>query len=327
MLRFLLVRLAAGAATLLAVSALVFAAVQVLPGDVAQTILGRDATPQSLELVRARLHLDAPLPVQYGNWLAGAAHGDFGTSMAGASTGLTDQSAQAGVAVSSVVGPALRHTLALMLATSLVLVPLSLLLGTLAAARRDRLADRTIGLATLAVISVPDFVVAVVLILVFALAVPLLPAVSLLDPDRSILLQVDALTLPVLTLLAAMLAQTTRMVRAGVLQVLESDYVQLARLRGVPTRTIWWRYVLRNSLAASIQVFAINIAWMFGGIIVIESVFQYPGIGLQLIQSLSARDLPVVEAIALIIAASYVVINLLADVLTIVLTPKLRTAL
>lgn len=327
MTRFVLRRLAGGAATLLAVSALVFASVQVLPGDVAQVILGRDATPESLALVRERLHLDDSALEQYGRWLAGAAQGDLGMSLAGASTGLVDQGAQAGISVWSVVAAPLRNTLALMLATTVVLVPLSLVLGTLAARHRDGVVDRVIGVSTLAVISVPDFVVAVVLILVFALAIPLVPAVSVLDLTRSPLAQLDVLILPAVTLLAAMLAQTTRMVRAGVLGVMEADYVQMARLRGVPERTIWRRYVLRNALAGSVQVFAVNIAWMFGGIIVVESVYQYPGIGLQLIQSLSARDLPVIEAIALIIAAAYVLINLAADLLTVMLTPKLRAEL
>jgi peptide/nickel transport system permease protein len=325
--RFVLKRLAGGLATLLAVSVLVFAAVQVLPGDVAQVILGRDATPQSLAVVRERLHLDDSLTAQYLAWLKGVVQGDLGMSLAGASTGLSDQGTHEGTSVASVVATPLRNTLALVLATTVLLVPLSLFLGTFSARYRDRAPDRVIGVATLSVISVPDFVVAVALILLLSLAVPLVPAVSVLDPSRSPLAQIDVLVLPVLTLLAAMLAQTTRMVRAGVLQVMEADYVHMARLRGVAEPVVWRRYVLRNALAASVQVFAINIAWMFGGIIVVESVFQYPGIGLQLVQSLSARDLPVVEAIALIIAAAYVLINLAADVLTVLLTPKLRAEL
>jgi peptide/nickel transport system permease protein len=164
-------------------------------------------------------------------------------------------------------------------------------------------------------------------VLILALALPLLPAVSLVDPTRSVFGQPTVLVLPALTLLASMLAQTTRMIRAGILQTLDAEFVQMARLRGLSISVIWRRYVLRNALAASVQVFAINIAWMFGGIIVIESVFQYPGIGLQLIQSISARDVPVIEAIALIIAGAYVIINILADVITVMLTPKLRAAL
>lgn len=327
MARFVIVRLAGGLATLLAVSALVFAAVQILPGDAAEAVLGRDATPASLEVVRERLNLDESALAQYGGWLTAAVQGDLGMSIADASTGLSDQGERQGTAVTDVVGDPLRNTLALMLATTLALIPLSLVLGTLAARRRDQPTDRVIGVSTLAVISVPDFVVAVVLILLLALAVPLFPAVSLVDPAQSVFAQADMLALPVLTLLAAMLAQTTRMVRAGVLQVLEADFVQMAHLRGIPRRTIWRRYVLRNALAASVQVFAINIAWMFGGIIVVEAVFQYPGIGLQLVQALSARDLPVIEAIALIIAAAYVLLNLIADLVTVLLTPKLRTTL
>lgn len=327
MARFVIKRLLGGVATLLAVSLLVFAATEVLPGDVARAVLGRDATPASLAIVRARLHTNQSPFLQYVQWLGGVVHGDFGFSLAASSSGLIDQGRQHTFPVTAFVGPALGNTLALMVATAVLLIPLSLALGFLAAVRRDKLADRFIGLTTLAVVSVPDFVIAIILILILALAWPLLPAVSLVDSSRSILVQPTVVVLPVLTLLAAMLAQTTRMVRAGVLQTLDSEYVQMARLRGLHKTVIWRRYVLRNALAASVQVFAVNIAWLFGGIIVVESVFQYPGIGLQLLQSLSARDVPVVEAIAVIIAAAYVVINLVADIVTVLLTPKLRSAL
>jgi peptide/nickel transport system permease protein len=327
MISFIVKRIVAGIATLVAVSILVFAACQVLPGDVARAVLGRDATPSSIQIVRARLHLNHSAPVQYLNWARGMVHGDFGTSLAASSTGLVDQGPGQKFPVTAFVGTALGHTLALMVATAVLLIPLSILLGLAAAVRRDSLLDRVIGTVTLAVVAVPDFVVAVVLILLLALAWPVFPAVSLVDTSRSIFAQPQVLALPVLTLLAAMLAQTTRMVRAGVLQTLEADYVRLAVLRGLPRGVVWRRYVLRNALAASIQVFAINIAWMFGGIIVIESVFQYPGIGLQLIQSLSSRDVPVIEAIAMIIAGAYVLINLAADLVTMALTPKLRTSL
>ncbi len=327
MARFVLIRIAGGIATLFAVWALVFIATEILPGDVARAVLGRDATPQTLKIVRERLHANGSAVSQYATWLSGIVHGDFGISLAASSSGLVDQGPNQTFPVTTFLKQPLRNTLALMLVTTLMLIPLSLVLGIAAAIRRDRFLDRLIGITTLSVISVPDFVVAVVLILILALAWPVLPAVSLVDSSRSLFAQPTVLILPALTLLAAMLAQTTRMVRAGILQTLESEYVQIARLKGLAEGLIRGRYVLRNALWASVQVFAVNIAWMFGGIIVIETVFQYPGIGLQLIQSISARDVPVVQAIALIIACAYVVINLLADIVTFLLTPKLRTAL
>jgi peptide/nickel transport system permease protein len=325
--RFVFTRLLAGLATLFAVSVVVFLATEILPGDVARAVLGRDATPATLKIVRERLHADRPPLTQYATWLWGMARGDFGISLAASSSGLVDQGPNQTFPVTKFLKQPLQNTLGLMAFTTLMLVPLSLLLGTVAAIKRDRLLDRIIGVTTLSIVSVPDFVVAVVLILLFALAWPVLPAVSLVDSSRPLLGQPTVVVLPALTLLAAMLAQTTRMVRAGVLQTLDSDYVQMARLKGLSPAVIWRRYVLRNAMAASVQVFAVNIAWMFGGIIVIETVFQYPGIGLQLIQSISARDVPVVQAIALVIASAYVVINLFADIVTLLLTPKLRTAL
>jgi peptide/nickel transport system permease protein len=327
MLRFVAKRLLLGAATLLAVSLLVFTATEILPGDVAHAVLGRDATPETLAIVRHRLHADQSPVLQYAHWLGGILRGDFGDSLAASSTGLVDQGPKETFPVTSFVTGPLQNTLALMVATAVLLIPLSLALGFLAAIRRDSLVDRVINTTTLAVLSIPDFVIAVILVLLLAIAWPLLPAVSLVDSSSSVLSQPKVLVLPVLTLLAAMLAQTTRMVRAGVLQTLDSDYVQLAHLKGLPNSVIWRRYVLRNALAASVQVFAVNIAWMFGGIIVIEAVFQYPGVGLQLLQSLSARDIPVIEAIAVIIAAAYVVINLLADIATMLVSPKLRSEL
>lgn len=326
MARFILGRLLLGVGTLFAVATIVFFSTQVLPGDVAQAVLGRDATPEAVAVVRERMGIDRPLPTQFADWLAGLFRGDFGVSLAASSTGLIDQVEGDEIPATTFVWTPLRNTVALMLATTALLIPLSIVLGLAAAIFDGRLVDRVIGTTTLVILSIPDFVAAVILILLFALVWPILPAVSLVDPERSVLSQPEALILPALTLLAAMLAQTARMVRAGVLQTISADFVQLAPLRGLHRTVIWRRYILRNALAASVQVFAINIAWMFGGIIVIESVFQYPGIGLQLVQSLSARDIPVVQAIALTIAGAYVLINIAADVATMLLTPKLRTS-
>jgi peptide/nickel transport system permease protein len=329
MIRLLLFRLVGAVATLLAVSAIVFGATEVLPGDVAAAVLGRDATPASLALIRKNLHLNDPAYERYGKWLWHMVQGDPGISLAASSFILTDnrESSIKGVPVTSVIGDRLKNTAILTLATTLVMIPLSIFFGVLSAIRRDRLSDRTISSVTLVLISVPEFVTATLLVLLFSLVWPVLPAVSLLDPSRSILAQTNVLVLPVLALLTAILAQTIRMVRASVLQVLQSEYVQAARLKGIQERRVLLRYVLPNALGPTIQVFAVNVAWLVGGVIIVETVFQFPGLGALLVDAVSKRDIPTVQAISLLIAVSYIAINLLADFVTLLLNPKLRTSL
>jgi peptide/nickel transport system permease protein len=329
MLRSLILRLLGGIATLFAVSVIVFGATEVLPGDVASAVLGKEATPASLKVLRRNLSLDDPAYVRYGHWLWHMLQGDPGISLAASSFILTnDEDASIkGVPVTEVIGSRLKNTAILTLVTTALMIPLSIVFGIWSAARRDRLSDRTIGTVTLVLISLPEFVAATLLVLCFSLLWPVLPAVSLIDPSRSIFGQAEVLVLPVLALLAAILAQTIRMVRASVLQVLQTEYVQTARLKGMPERRVLRRYVLPNALGPTIQVFAVNVAWLVGGIIVVETVFQYPGLGAGLVDAVSKRDIPTVQAISLVIAVAYVVINLLADVLTVLLNPKLRSAL
>ena len=331
MLRFTFQRLVAGIVTLLAISVIVFAATEILPGDVATAVLGRDATPEAVGAIRARLDLDEPAPNRYGKWLWGMIQGDPGDSLAsGAAYAVYAPTAGAedeGVPVAQLIGPRLKNTAMLALPTILILVPLSLLLGTWSAVRRDSIADRLISNANLILSSVPEFVTGTMLVLFFAVVWGVLPAVSIIDPSQPLYAQWTLLVLPITTLLASMLAQTTRMVRAGVLQILDAEYVQMARLKGLSEREVLRRYVLRNSLSATIQVYAISAAWLFGGIVVVESVFQYPGIGLALVDAVNTRDIPVVQAISVIIAVGYVAVNFLADLTTVFLTPKLRSSL
>jgi len=338
MLRLVVLRTGVAVATLLAISVVVFGATEALPGDVANAVLGRNATPGSLALIRDRLHLEQSLPHRYASWLWNMLHGDAGTSLAAtassgglqASTPSVITAKQAavpkGVSVTSLIGYRIRNTAVLAGITSLLLIPLSLLLGTFAALRAQRLTDHAISMLTLIVGAMPEFVVGTVLVLLFAVTWQLLPATSLVSEAHTIGQEARYLVLPVVTLLASMLAQTTRMVRAGVRAVSESDYVQMARLSGLRESVVLRRYILRNSLNTTIQVYAISVAWMFGGIVIVETVFQYPGLGSGLVDAVSARDIPVVQAICLLIAAVYIVINLLADMLTYFLTPKLRTA-
>lgn len=315
MLRLILGRLGSSALILFAVSAIVFTGTELLSGDAATAILGRNATPETLAVVREQLNLNRPAPVRYAEWLAGFVRGDLGESIS------------SGRPVTELIGDRVRNSAVLTAATCVVLIPLSLLLGTLAAVRRQRALDNVISSTTLALISLPEFVVGMLLVLVFAIFWPVLPAISFVTPDDTFVTQVRALVLPAVALLAASIAWTTRLVRGSMIEALDSDYVRMARLKGVPERRVIVRHALRNALIPSVQAFGLTIGWLVGGIVVVEAVFQYPGIGQGLVDAVSARDLPVVQAIALIIAGVYVVVNLLADVITILLTPKLRTAL
>jgi peptide/nickel transport system permease protein len=308
-------RLVVGAVILWVVSVVVFAGTELLSGDAATAILGRNATPEKIAVVREQLDLDEPAPKRYAAWLGGILTGDLGESL---STGRP---------VTEIIGGKVRNSALLAGMTTLVLIPLSYLLGTLAAVRRYGSLDHGISYITLALIALPEFVVAILLVLTFAVVWPVLPAISFLGPEDGLLDTARALVLPVVALLAASIAHTTRMVRGSVIEALESEYVQMARLKGVPERAVVVRHALRNALVPSIQVMALAIGWLAGGVVVVEFVFQYPGIGQALVDAVSARDLPVVQVLALLIAAVYVVVNLFADILSIVLTPKLRTAL
>lgn len=329
MARVLVTRVAAGVATLVLVSVIVFAATEVLPGDVAQAILGREASPEALAEIRSRLRLDDPAPVRYGRWVSGVVRGDLGNSLATAvnttTFGQVNPEPTLGVPVTRIIKDRLRNSLILMFVTSMILVPVALGLGTVAAIKRNTRVDRIISISLLGIISLPEFVLATVLIFGFALLIPVLPAVSLFDPASFPLNHPSALVLPVLTLLAAGLAHSVRMVRAGVMQILDAPYIQMASLKGLPRTTIWRRYILRNALAMAIPALALNIAYLFGGVVVVEAVYQYPGIGVGLLQALNTRDVPVIQAIVLVIATVYIVLNISSDVLTLVLTPKLKT--
>jgi peptide/nickel transport system permease protein len=305
-LRLILGRIAAGAATLLVASALIFTATQLLPGDLATAALGRDATPDAVKQLRQRLGLDRPAVLRYGDWLNGIAHLDLG------------KSAVNGVRVSSTIAQPLRNSALLVAITLGLLMPLSLLLGTATALRRGSFFDIGSQLVTVALVALPEFVVGIVLVLAFAIAWPVLPAVAFqVTPE--------ALVLPVATLLMLSIAYTARMVRAGVIEVLSSEYVAMARLKGMPERSVIRHHVLPNAIGPSLHAFALTAAWLAGGVVIVEYLFAYPGIGRLLVDAVTSRDVPMVEAVSLILAAVYVVGNLIADVATILLTPRLRT--
>jgi peptide/nickel transport system permease protein len=298
------------------VSVIVFAATQALPGDAARAILGRNATPASLLALREQLHLNEPILVQYLTWAASLLHGDAGVSLA------------AREPVTKLIGDRLLNSAFLVLCSGLISIPLSLFLGAYAALRRDKTFDVVMSLVTLVFAALPEFVVGVALVILFATTVlHILPAVSLITPGAPPWDQLDAVVLPTLTLVLAVTPYVARIMRASMIEVLESEYVEMARLKGLPEWIVIRRHALPNALGPTFQVIALNLAYLAGGVIVVEFVFNYAGIGGALRDAVFNRDLPVIQALAMLIAGLYVVLNLLADVGTIVVTPRLRTRL
>jgi peptide/nickel transport system permease protein len=314
-------RLLAGVATLFVVSVLTFFALNVLPGNVASVVLGKNATPEQVHLLEQKLGLDRPVYERYGDWLGGLAQGDLGDSSIATAQGIADPK------VWPLISGPLKNTAILAGLTILLLIPISLVLGVVAATYEDRLSDHLISVLTLVFISLPEFVVGSILIIAFFSWLDLLPPVVLVPPGGNPLHDVTALILPVATLLLTSLAWTARLVRVGMVDVLRSDYVRSARLNGYPESKVIWRDALRNGLAPSIQVFALTVQYLVGGVIVTEAVFSYPGLGTQLVSSVLARDVTEVQSIVVVVAAVYIVINIVADLLVVLLVPKLRTSI
>jgi peptide/nickel transport system permease protein len=314
---FIVRRVLLGVLVLFLVSVVVFAATQALPGDPALAILGRSATPQSLAALRRQLHLDQPVLSQYWNWIVGLLHGNLGNSLA------------AQEPVTTLLGPKLVNSGVLVLISAVVSIPLSIVIGSWAALKREKLFDTVSSNLLLLLAALPEFVVAVVLVILFATTVfpRVLPAISTVPPGSRPWDNVAGLVLPCLTLVIAVAPYVGRIMRASMIEVLESDYVEMARLKGLPERTVLIRHALPNALGPVFQVIALNLAYLAGGIIVIEYVFNYSGIGGAVQEAVLNHDLPVVQALAMLIAALYVVLNLMADIATILVTPRLRTRL
>ncbi|WP_316782104.1 ABC transporter permease [Streptomyces sasae] len=313
MLSFTLRRLASAVGTLFLSSVLVFLAVQALPGDVATQILGKDATPDAVAALREQLGLDRPAWERYGDWIKGALHGDFGTSLV------------SGKGVGGQVALYLGNSALIAVVTVLFAVTGSLLLGVLAGLYRDRWPDHLISTVSLVGMSVPEFVVATVLVLCFSVALPWFPAVVLYGPEASVGQLLPAVWLPALALAVVMAAYIVRMARTSVIDVMAGEYVTTARLKGLSTWRIVTRHALPSALLPTLHVIALNVAWLAGGVAVVENVFNYPGIGKLMLSSVQNRDLPVIQAIALVSAVIYVVCNLAADLGAMALNPRLRT--
>jgi peptide/nickel transport system permease protein len=315
LLRLVIRRLLVGLVLLVVVSVLVFAATNLLPGNVASAVLGRNATPATVAHLEKQLGLDRSLFSQYFSWASGLVHGDFGKSFA------------SGQPVVSLVGGPAGNTLVLAGVTILFLIPLSLLFGVLAGVYVGRKADTVISGGAIGLSAVPEFVIGTVLILIFGVAWGVFPPVSLVAPGASPLATPSVLVLPVATLLLAGVGYMIRMVRAGMVDVMSSPYVEMARLTGVDESRVVVRHALPNALAATVQAFALTLQWLVGGVVIIETLFAYPGLGQQLVQAVTVRDMPVIQAIVMMIAAVYIASTIVADVLVIVLVPRLRTML
>ncbi len=309
---FIVRRLAFVVLTVLLSSILVFGATHVLPGDVATMILGREASDQAKEALRKELGLDRSLVVQYGSWLGDMARGDWGTSLS------------TGEDVRGVTLERLRNSAMLALVAFLMYVPLGIFLGVIAAWRRNSYLDQIISAGSLAFVGLPEFVTAVLLIALFSRVLHWLPSSSAIAPGTGFFAAFRSLILPGLTVSLTSLAYVVRMTRAGTADVLQTDYVRTARLKGLSAGNVLFRHVLRNSLLPTVTVIAAGVGWLVGGLIVTESVFGYPGLGRLVLFAVQRRDLPLIQATTMIIVAIFAVANLAADIIYGLLNPRIR---
>jgi len=306
-------RVASGAVLLWVISMLIFAGTEILPGDAAYAVLGRNAAPTALAAVRQQLGLDRPAYQRYADWLNGLFHGNLGHSLTAPET------------VSAFIGSRFGNTLILAACAMIIMLPLSLALGILAGIRPGGRLDHLISQPSLALIAFPDFVVGSLLAAAFGVGLKLFPPVSLVLPGSTPLSQPDVLILPTATLVLVGFAYMVRMVRAGMSEVMSTQYIEMAFLNGLPRRRVIIKHALRNALAPTVQVTALTLQWLLGGIFIVETLFDYPGIGQGFVQAVQARDIPTVQSVGVIIAALYIAVNILADVIVVLLIPKLRT--
>ena len=310
--RMIAERIAISAALIVAVSVVIFAGTQLLPGDVAQSILGQSATPEAVLNLRRELGLNDPAPVRYLNWVRGVLHGDLGTSL----TSRKD--------IGDMLSGRLGNTLFLAFCAGVISVPLAVLLGMIAVHFRDGFVDKLISMTTLAAVSLPEFFVGYLLILFFSVLWPIFPANSIVFDGMSLGERLAVIALPAATLILVTLAHMMRMTRAAILNVMSSPYVEAAELKGVSPFKIIFHHAFPNVLSPVITVVMLNLAYMVVGVVVVEVVFVYPGMGQLMVDHVAKRDVPVVQAAGLIFAAIYILLNMLADILSVITNPRLR---
>lgn len=317
-LRLVIGRVLASLFTLLLVSMIIFLAIEILPGDAATRILGRDATPETLATLREQLHLNDPALVRYGRWLAGIVQGDLGNALTSSRP------------IVEILAPKIFNTLMLSIFAFLIYLPLAVLPAMIQALRRDRPSDHAISIVTLLLLSTPEFLLATLLLIALVIELtkwigfPLLPSSSIVDQSSTFLDYLRALAMPAVTLATVMAVYGVRMLRDNLIEVLDSDYIRMAELKGLSPRQVLWRHALPNAMIPFLNVTALNIGYLVGSVVVVEKVFAFPGFGSQLVDSLQLRDFPLFEATVLIAAAVYIVANLLADIGAILLNPRLR---
>ncbi len=307
----LIQRLSLGLLTLFVVSVIIFLAVSMLPGDAAQAMLGQAATEETVEALRKRMGLDQPPYIRYFTWLGGILQGDFGTSIAN------------GREISELLGGRFINTIHLAVFAAVISVPLALVLGILAALYRNSLYDRGVNVVTLSSISTPEFFVAYILILLVSVKLGWFPSLANVSPDTPFGERLYKTFLPAMTLTLVVVAHMMRMTRAAIINLLASPYIEMAALKGINRRRIITHHALPNAWAPIVNVIVLNLAYLIVGVVVVEVVFVYPGLGQLLVDSVQRRDLPVVQACCLIFAATYVLLNLIADILSILTNPRL----
>jgi len=305
-------RLGLGLITLWVISLLIFVGVEALPGDLAEAVLGQSATPETVEAFRKELRLDMPPHVRYIAWLGAFVKGDFGNSLANKRP------------VADLISWRFANSLFLAGVTAMIAVPVAVFLGILAALYRNTLFDRLISMATLSTISFPEFFVAYILIALLSVQMPIFPSIANINAQMNFWQKLYAIFLPCLTLAMVVTAHMMRQTRAAIINILSSPFIEMANLKGLRRLRVVVRHAFPNALSPVINVIALNLAYLVVGVVIVEVVFVYPGLGQLLVDSVSKRDIPVVQASGLIFAATYVLLNLLADVLSIVSNPRLR---
>jgi len=317
-LRTVLQRLGLGIATLFVVSIIISLTIQMLPGDFAKAILGQSATPETVAAFQHEVGLDRSPVERYIAWVGGMVQGDFGESYASAGSLAGHRRL-----VSEMIAPRLLNTLFLAGAAALIAVPLALFLGVMAALYRNSFFDRAVNVVSLTSISSPEFFLAYILIMFLAVKFPIFVSLASITPGMSFLDRLYAIALPTLTLVLVIVAHMMRMTRAAIINLLASPYIEMSRLKGAKPLQIIVRHALPNAWAPIVNVIALNLAYLVVGVVIVEVVFTYPGIGQLMVDAVSKRDLPVVQGCALVFAMTYILLNLLADIVTIISNPRL----
>ena len=315
----ILERLGLGLATLFVVSIIIFSAIEMLPGDFGQAILGQAATQETVAAFRRELGLDQPAYLRYLQWVGGALQGDLGTSFSGRNASGIDRSR----AVVDLIAPRLWNTLFLAGLTAVIAVPVALAFGVSTALFRNSVYDRTVNTATLTTISFPEFFVAYILILLLASLYPVFPSLANVDDSTPLAERAFRTALPALTLTLVIVAHMMRMTRAAIINLLASPYIQMARLSGASQTEVIIKHALPNAWAPIATVIAFNLAYLVVGVVVVEVVFVYPGVGQLMVDAVTSRDIPVVQGCALIFAITYILLNLIADIIGIITNPRL----